>query len=278
MVNKSDILDLMPERSFVRWMASQGRDVYLLDWGEAKSDLGQSSIQHLIQQKIIPSIGHIKTRHSACHLLGYCLGGTVVAAVSSLMSNLMQSVVFLATPWDFHAGDPTMRQLVSLASPSGQWMMGHYGYLPMRWIQSIFAQLDPQLTLEKFASFAAIKEGDEKANVFVAVEDWINDGVDIPLSIAHTCIDDFYGKNAPAGGGWLVEGQKIRAEDIVSPSYVVLALRDKLVPPESSRALYAQLPKADYLEVQTGHIGLIAGSKAIQTVWQPISDWLARHD
>ena len=38
MINGAEILDIMPDRSLLRWLAGQGFDVYLLEWGDMRLD------------------------------------------------------------------------------------------------------------------------------------------------------------------------------------------------------------------------------------------------
>ncbi len=48
------------------------------------------------------------------------------------------------------------------------------------------------------------------------------------------------------------------------------------MPPASARALVAKLKKADALEVQLGHIGMVVGGRAKTELWEPLAGWLGR--
>ena len=75
MVNKSTILDLTAERSFVRWMAGQGFEVYLLDWGASLKDDGQTDFDAVISERLVPAAAFVAQRHSVSPAaLGYCMG------------------------------------------------------------------------------------------------------------------------------------------------------------------------------------------------------------
>lgn len=278
MINKAGIFDLLPARSFLRWMAKD-RDVFLLDWGESTKDEGQRDFDALLSERLFPALGAVSSEGARpVHTLGYCMGGTFLAAAAQLQTECVHSAVFLATPWDFHAGDQTLSRSVSLYEPSARTFMGQQGLLPAQWIQTIFAGLDPQQLVEKFSKFSRLEEDDPKAIRFVAVEDWLNDGVDLPEKLGQNCIQNWYKKNLPPRKEWFVCGAPIAPNTLTLPAMVVAAARDKLVSPESAKALAEEIQGADYLEAPTGHIGLMAGERSIQDVWQPIVHWLKRHE
>ena len=109
---------------------------------------------------------------------------------------------------------------------------------------------------------------------FVALEDWINDGVPLAHNVAVECLQSWYGDNAPARGSWEVAGQPIRAEDLAAPTLVVLPRRDRIVPPRSAAPLATAIPQAEVLRPAFGHIGMMASAEASATLWRPITDWL----
>ena len=283
MINASSILDLMEGRSFVRWMAAhQDRDVLLLDWGNSIEDAGQQSLDDLVMRRLNPALDYVVAEYGGpVHALGYCMGGVLLLAAAlsgQKQADRFTSLGFLATPWDFHAGDRSLQRRVVLSAPAGQAYIAQKGYLPASWVQSVFASLDPFLSARKFSAFAALDDADEKARRFVAVEDWLNDSVDLPGAVAQSCMQDWFECNRTGQGQWYVCGQRIVPEDVEGPGIVVTAAKDRLVTPESSRALAEKLEDARLIECDTGHIGLLAGDRAPDMVWTPIADALHEYD
>lgn len=269
MINGSAILDLIEGRSLARWLAGQGRRVYLLDWGRSTADDGQATVDALLQKRLLPALAFAATDGPA-DALGYCMGGTLLAAAAQAQAGQIGKLVFLATPWDFHAGDKKLQSMVQYWSASGLALAAQQGVLPADWVQTVFASVDPPMAVRKFTDFAAMDDADPRAALFVAVEDWLNDAADLPHDIAQMCIQDWYIDNAPARGAW----RGIDPCTMAAPALVVAARRDRLVPPESSRALFGLLPHAAWQSPETGHIGLIAGENAIADIWEPIARWL----
>jgi polyhydroxyalkanoate synthase len=68
----------------------------------------------------------------------------------------------------------------------------------------------------------------------------------------------------------------MRAEDLALPTLHVIPARDRIVPPESSRALAKATKGADMLSPAAGHVGMAVGSRARSEVWEPLAVWLRR--
>jgi len=269
MINGSEILDLLPDRSFTRWMAGQGFDVYLFDWGNSVDDDGLQSMDAVIER--LAQVGRfVKDRAGKpIDTLGYCMGGTLLMGVAARHPDIFGKLVLLSAPWNFHAGDPRMQTQVQLGTPVALQLLEAKNLLPVDWIQNVFAHVNPALAISKFSNFLDMADGSAEEKVFIAVEDWLNGGQDIAGGVARTCILDWYGRNAPAKGDW-VDLSTLEGHSIL----VVAADKDILVPPESAIDVTRTLPKATVLKPSCGHISLMAGRNAENTVWTPVCDWL----
>ncbi|PZQ48097.1 MAG: poly-beta-hydroxybutyrate polymerase [Micavibrio aeruginosavorus] len=272
MVNKSDILDLLPDRSFLRFLAHQGLEVYMLDWGNPAQDDGLADIDAAIAKRLLPAI---ESLGRPVQLLGYCMGGLFAVAVAALRPDIVKSCLLLATPWNFHDEKGALKARMSLMKPMATPYMKQYNRLPESWMQAVFATLDPEGSIKKFSSFAAMREGDKREEIFIAVEDWLNEGLDLPAGIASHCMEDWYEENRTFGGSWTVLDTVIRAGDLRCVTMVVAAKDDRIVPLDSALAFADQRLKCERLVCATGHVGLIAGKEAIANIWKPIADWFA---
>jgi poly(3-hydroxyalkanoate) synthetase len=271
MINGSEILDLLPQRSFVRWMAGQGFDVYLLDWGKPAADDGLQTLDGGVVKRLLSAARVVQARQGGgpVDALGYCMGGTLLLGAAATEDTLFNRLILLSAPWDFHAGDPRMMAQVMTGTPSALSLLEEKSFLPIDWIQNVFAHVNPRLAIDKFSAFLEMTPDSEEEKIFIAVEDWLNGGQDLSAGVARACILDWYAANKPAKGEWVDLG-------VLSghPVLVVGAGKDILVPPESAYAVLQHIPGADKLGPSCGHISLMAGRKARETVWQPICDWL----
>lgn len=269
MINGSEILDLLPDKSFSQWLAGQGFDVYLLDWGAPETDPGLQGLDNGVVERLRAAAEEVGRRGGGpADALGYCMGGTLLLGAAARRPELFNRLVLLSAPWDFHAGDGRMRGQVLAGSASALQLLEEKAALPVDWIQNVFAQVNPALAIQKFSNFLEMAAGSAEEQVFIAVEDWLNGGQDLPGDVARSCILDWYGANRPGRGEW-VDLANLAGHPIL----IVAAARDVLVPPESASAVAQQIP-ATVLEPSCGHISLMAGRQAQTMTWEPIRDWL----
>lgn len=275
MINRSAILDLLPSSSFMRFLAQHGYAPILLDWGQPTEDPGQGNIEQIVRARLLPALEVVVQQTGApVDVLGYCMGGLLMAAGLSLRPEIVRKAVFLASPWDFHAGDRRMLSAVAAGTPAAMQIMAAKGTLPMAWIQSVFAAVNADRTAEKFAGFANMAQDSDEARLFVAVEDWLNDGVDLPAGLAKAAINEWYGENRPASGLWTIDGRVIDLSVWTGPALIVASRRDRLVPAESSLAMKKHLPNADLMQPDCGHIGMMTGRHAQSGLWGLVASWL----
>ena len=186
-------------------------------------------------------------------------------------------MALLATPWDFHAERPAQARLIGAMAPQFEPLFALLGELPVDVIQALFAALDPSLALRKFLGFAGLDPASEKARQFVALEDWLNDGVPLAAPVARETLGDWYGENATMLGQWQLGGPAGSPSGAVDcPAIAVIPDQDRIVPPESALALARAIPTCEVLRTGTGHIGMMAGASAQAQMWQPLAHWLRR--
>lgn len=275
LVNGSSILDLTPERSFLRWLGQKGFESYLLDWGRIVQDPALKDLDGAIGTRLAGALDHIaREQDGPVHVIGYCMGGLLALALERLHPQQVRSLVLLASPWEFARGDQPLGDRIKTGAAATWAVIDSLCHLPVDWIQALFASVDPLMAAKKFSRFADLAQDGEKARIFVAVEDWLNDGLDLPAAIARECVKGWYIDNAPARGAWRVCGRDIRAQDVAAPALVVASDRDRLVPFESAAAAAEQIPAATLLRPDCGHIGMMAGERAIETIWEPVAKWL----
>jgi polyhydroxyalkanoate synthase len=275
LINRYTILDLVRSRSFVRYLAQQGLRPLLLDWDEP----GAAEREYNLSDYIIGPLGDaaaaaVRLAGGPVALCGYCMGGLLALALALLRPAEVACVGLLATPWDFHAGRPAQAQLLGSLVECLPLIVGASDPLPVSVIQGLFMALDPFLAERKFIRFAGLDPAGEAAKSFVALEDWINDGVPLARRVALECARSWYRDNDPARGGWQVAGRPVRPADVTAPTLIVLPSRDKIVPPRSAEPLAAAIPDAKVLRPPFGHIGMMASQQAPDAVWQPIGEWL----
>jgi polyhydroxyalkanoate synthase len=204
------------------------------------------------------------------------MGGLLALALARRRRSLVSALALLATPWDFHAERAGQARLLGLLADGFGAAFAALGEVPVDMLQTLFAALDPLLVLRKFVRFAALPPGSVAARDFVAVEDWLNDGVPLALPVARECLAGWYGANSPGRGRWRVAGKPVLPARVAAPCLVVVPAQDRIVPPRSAAALAGLLPTAERLEPPLGHIGMMVAREAPAAVWRPLAQWLQR--
>ncbi len=279
LINRAYILDLTPERSLLRVLAAAGTRPLLLDWGApGERERGFTLTDYIagrLEQALDTALARVDGPVVA---LGYGMGGLLAVALAARRRSALAGLVCLATPWDFHADRPSQAKLLGTAATLLDPLLRQVGELPVDAIQALFAGLDPLQVVRKFAAFGDMEAGSPRAEIFVAVEDWLNDGVPLAAPVARECLAGWYGANTPGRGDWRVAGEAVQPSTLDLPTLVVLPDQDRIVPPASAAALAAALPRAEQLRPAAGHIGMIVGGGTAELLHRPLIDWLRRLD
>ncbi len=270
LVNRAYILDLAAERSLLRYLAGAGVRTLLLDWGWPGAEERRFRLDDYIAGRLARAIAALP---DGVVLAGYCMGGLLSLAAALLPANRVAALALLATPWDFHAPDPAAGRMASLQLPMLVPLLAA-GTLPVDALQAMFAMADPAAVVARYRSFPDLDPGGERARMFVALEDWLSDGVPLAAPVAIEVLGGWYGDNTPGTGRWMVDGAAVDPAALRMPALVALPAQDRIVPPESAAALAGLLPHATVLRPAAGHVGMVAGSHARVELWEGLLGWL----
>jgi polyhydroxyalkanoate synthase len=111
-INKFYVLDLTPEKSFVKWCVDQGLTVFCVSWVNPDARLATKTFEDYIREGPYAALDAIKqaTGEEEVHAVGYCVGGTMLAAALAAMAargdKRIVSATLFAAQVDFtYAGD-----------------------------------------------------------------------------------------------------------------------------------------------------------------------------
>ncbi len=264
LINPPNVLDLGEEKSLLRWLASKGVHVHLLDWGQDVAARSGLSVAGHVEEIVLPFIAALDEPPA---LVGYCLGGTMAAAAAALAK--VRNLALVAAPWRF-SGFPDdaraqLAELWSRSEPAAEAL----GVLPMEVLQSAFWRLDPARTVSKFERFAALDPSSNEAGAFVTLEDWANDGPPLPVAAAREMFA-FFGEDAPGRGEWRVGGRPIDPAALGCPLLNIVSTTDRIVPDATA------MPAGERLDLSLGHVGMVVGGRAPNALWEPLAAWLSR--
>ena len=274
LINRHYVLDLLPKRSFLRHLADRGLRPVAVDWGAPGKEEREFGLTDYIAGRLEAAFAAARRIAGApIGILGYCMGGLLALALALRHRDETACLALLATPWDFYAERSVEAQLLGLVADFLPLICGAAGTVPVDVIQSLFFILDPFGAERKFTRFAALDPDSEEARTFVALEDWVNDGVPLALRVARECMHSWYGDNEPGRGLWRVDGHRVDPKLLRRPTLVVVPGHDRIVPPISAEPLAAELG-ATVLRPPLGHVGMMSAARAPEVLWTPIAEWL----
>ena len=188
LMNRSYVLDLAPGHSMLRWLAGQGVRPLLLDWGWPTEVERRFTLTDYVAGRLERAMtAAARVAGGKTTLAGYCMGGTLAVAAAARRPDLLSGLALLAAPWDFHAAGRRPRTLAR-ALPLLEPALAFNQTLPVDLLQVLFALLDPWGVAEKYRSFARLDQDGARARLFVALEDWLNDGVPLGAPVARECL------------------------------------------------------------------------------------------
>lgn len=279
LINRGYILNLTKQRAFAPYLAWRGLRPFLIEWGAPGPDERGFGLTDYIVDRLEPAFDHVvATTGRRPLVLGYCMGGLLAVALAQRRPADIAGLALLATPWDFHADGESAGQgrLAAALAPWIETVLAGQDTLPVDVLQAAFASLDPRAFGRKFRAFARLSPRSTAARMFVAVEDWLNDGVPLARGVAQETLVGWYRDNEPCRGLWTVADRPVRPESIRLPVHVTVPAHDRIVPLASARALARALPNATLREPPLGHVGMIVGRRAVSQVHDPLVRWALR--
>jgi polyhydroxyalkanoate synthase len=111
-INKFYVLDLKPEKSFIKWCVDQGLTVFVISWVNPDRSLAGKTFDNYMKDGVLAAMDAVEraTGEMKVHAVGYCVGGTMLAITLAWLAAMRQvrvsSTTFLTTQVDFtYAGD-----------------------------------------------------------------------------------------------------------------------------------------------------------------------------
>jgi polyhydroxyalkanoate synthase len=98
-INKFYILDLNPEKSFIKWCTEQGITVFVISWVNPDAHLADKSFEQYMREGVITAMDKVSeaTGEKKMHTIGYCVGGTLLAITLAWLAAKKQDRAVSAT-------------------------------------------------------------------------------------------------------------------------------------------------------------------------------------
>lgn len=281
LVNRWKMMDLQPDRSFIRKLLSEGIDVYLLDTGYPSRADRYKTMDDYINGNINDAVNFIREDRGLdkVNLLGVCQGGTFSLIYTALYPQKIKNLITMITPFDFDIKDGMLFQW-SKGLDVDAIVEGHDGLVPNDFLDFAFNLLKPMSQVNKAMNIQNVLQDKKKLINFLRMEKWVNDGPSQAGETYRQFIKDFYQSNKLAKGEFELDGEKVDLKNITMPLMNIYAKDDHIVPPSSSKPINDKVGSKDkeLFEFPGGHIGVYVGSRSQKMLAPAVAKWLIDHD
>jgi polyhydroxyalkanoate synthase subunit PhaC len=277
LINRYYILDLMPNRSLIKFLVESGFNVYLLDWGRPTSDdVGVTFDAHISEymHRAVEKVSQ-DTNVEQVTLLGYCMGGLLTAVYTALYPERVANLVNLAGPIGFD--DDGIFSLMTRSDWfDADQLVNTYGNIPADLLCWVFQMIRPTSHLVRALFFYERMEDDDFVRSFAAMQTWIFDQVDFPGETFRRYIKDLYQENQLVNGAFTINDQPVWLANITCPLLNIGSKQDETAPYESVIILNEMVSSEenDLLELRGPHVGMVAGRGAPKYFWPKLAEWL----
>jgi polyhydroxyalkanoate synthase len=280
LVNRPYVLDLQPDRSLIRRLLEGGRDVYLIDWGDADETDRRTDLNDYIETHLGGCVEYLRAAAGGApvDLMGVCQGGVLSLCCAALHPRSIGRLITVTTPVDFHTPDNLLGRWVRGVDTS---LLEACGNLPGEVLNALFLSLMPfRLTQEKYVRLLAGAPDQAAVEDFVRMERWIFDSPPQAAAALAQFVRLFYQENAFVRGTLSLNGRALELKAVRQPLLNLYARGDHIVPPAACAALAQHVGSDDYSELalDTGHIGMYASRAAREEIPRRILTWLRERD
>jgi len=236
-INKFYILDLTPEKSFIRFAVENGLTVFVVSWKNADASLADATLDTYVGEGQLTALGEVLKRTGApsAHVIGYCVAGTVLAATLAYLeakgqADRVASATFFTAQIDFSdAGD--LKLFTDDAGIATVEKAAANGVTDGRALAATFNMLRPNDLIWSYV-----------VNNYLLGKDyfpfdllyWNSDATNVPACWHLSYLRDMYRDNLLVQpGGISVAGVRIDLRTVRTPTYIQAGRDDHIAPAKS---------------------------------------------
>ena len=235
-INKFYILDLTPPKSFVKYAVDQGFTVFLVSWVNPDGRLSHKSFEDYMKEGILLAADAVRreTGVPKSNVLGYCVGGTLVASTLAYLAargeEPFASATFLTTQVDFSKAGDLLNFIDDQQLASLEEMMAERGYLDGSRMANVFNMLRPRDLIWPYIVNNYMLG--KKPFPFDLLY-WNQDSTRMPAANHSFYLRQFYHENRLARGEMTLAGTRLNLSKVKLPVYELATKEDHIAPAKS---------------------------------------------
>jgi polyhydroxyalkanoate synthase len=235
-INKYYILDLTPEKSFIKWCVDQGLTVFVISWVNPDARLARKSFEEYMREGPLKALELVAeaTGESKAHTIGYCVGGTLLAVTLGYMAaqgddRIMSATLFAAQVDFTYAGD--LKVFVDEERVQAlERRMQDQGYLEGAKMASAFNMLRSNELIWPYVVSNYLKG--EPPFAFDLLH-WNSDSTRMPAANHSFYLRNCYLDNRLSRGEMIIAAHEIDLGRITIPIYNLATREDHIAPAKS---------------------------------------------
>ena len=267
-INKFYILDLNDEKSFIKWVVSQGVTVFVISWVNPDARLATKTFADYMHQGPIEALNKVLeiTGEPKAHTIGYCVGGTMLSVTMAYLAEKGQldkvaSATLFTAQVDFeHGGDLTLFTAEPKQVEAIERRMAELGYLEGKKMAMVFNFLRSNDLVWPYIISNYLKG--EQPFPFDLLY-WNSDSTRMPAANHSYYLRNCYMENKLSKGEMELEGIHLDLKKVTTPICNVATREDHIAPAKSvligCKFFGGQV---DYLLAGSGHIAGIVNPPA----------------
>jgi polyhydroxyalkanoate synthase len=203
LVNTYKMLDIQPDRSYIKNLLNAGLDVYLIDWGYPSKSDKYLSIDDYVSGYINNCVDFIRKKHriEKLNILSICQGGTLSVIYASLYPGKVKNLVTHVTPIDFSTNDGLLFKW-SKDMDFDKLVEANDGLIPGDFLNQGFDMLKPMMKVQKQQALSASIDDKDKLLNFLRMEKWISESPDQAGECYRQFMKDLYQQNKLVIRSW----------------------------------------------------------------------------
>ena len=235
-INKFYVLDLNPEKSFVRWAVSQGLTVFIMSWVNPDERQAEKSFEDYMHEGILTALDAIEqaTGERQVSAMGYCVGGTLLsmtlAWMAAVKDDRIASATLLTTQVDFTDPGDLMHFVDEQRIKSIEGKMDEAGFLEGARMASAFNMLRPNELIWTYFVNNYLK-GKEPPPFDLLV--WNSDSTRMPKANHSFYLRNCYLENNLTQGKITLSNVRLDLKKVQIPIYNLAAREDHIAPAKS---------------------------------------------
>ena len=277
LINRSYVLDLQPDKSWIRSLLSQGFDVYLIDWKAPTMADRYVSFDDYVNCYIDDCVEVVlkKAKIDKLTLHGYCMGGTMSTMYTALHQEKVRNLAVIAPVIDTDKDSTVIGNLSKNLDVDK--MVQVIGNLQSEQMYAFYSTLKPfKQGINKYFNLVQNIDNVQFVDNFLRLEKWLYDTPPIAGETFRQWIFDIYKRNMLVKNEMKLRDRLVDLSTIKVPLLNVIADEDHLVSPECSAPLNDVVSSSDkrLMRFHTGHVGMIASLYSQNNVLPKVGQWL----